>query len=161
MKKLHKVLTILAGAALLFALAACGGKQEAARAFTTGDLQALAEAGAFSEELEELDGDVAFMLYQLAGAGLDREALTDCAALRSAGATCEEGAVLVFTDEQTAQTAQSAMKGYLADQMDSNRDYRPDEIPKLENALLEQRENTVLLVVAADLDAAKGALGLS
>lgn len=161
MKKLQRGLICLAGAVLLFALAACGGKQEEAKAFTTADLKTAVEAGAFSEELEELDGDVAFALYQLAAAGLDREALTDCAVLRSAGATCEEGAVLVFTDAQTAQTAQTAMEGYLEDQMDSNRDYRPNEIPKLENALLERRENTVLLLVAADLDAAKKALELS
>ncbi len=160
MKKFQNVLIFLASAALMLALAACAGKEET-KPFAVENLQTLVEAGTFSEELEELDGDVAFMLYQLEDAGLEREALTDCAVLRSAGATCEEGAVLVFADGQTARTAQEAMKGYLEDQVDSNRDYRPDELPKLENALLEQRENTVLLVVAADVAAAKEALGLS
>ncbi len=43
-------------------------------------------------------------------------------------------------------------------QIDSNRDYRPQELPKLESAVIQQRENTVLLLVAGDLEAAQGVL---
>ena len=44
---------------LLLPLAACGGAEEKAGFDPEITLQALADAGAFSEELEELDGDAA------------------------------------------------------------------------------------------------------
>ena len=136
---------------LLLPLAACGGAEEKAGFDPEITLQALADAGAFSEELEELDGDTAFTLYGLGNSGLEREDLTAAKVLRSAGATCEEGAVLVFTSGDQAQTAVQALGDY-------NRDYRPQELPKLESAVIQQRENTVLLLVAGDLEAAQGVL---
>ena len=111
-----------------------------------------------SEELEELDGDTAFALYKLADAGLEREDLKDCAVLRSAGATCEEAAVLVLSDNQKAKSAGKALFAYIDQQIAANEDYRPAEIPKLEDAVLDRRENTLLLAVAADTQAAKDAV---
>ena len=90
---------------LLLPLAACGGAEEKAGFDPEITLQALADAGAFSEELEELDGDTAFTLYGLGNSGLERE-----------------------------------------------------DLPKLESAVIQQRENTVLLLVAGDLEAAQGVL---
>ncbi|MBO5918802.1 MAG: hypothetical protein J6Q14_08570, partial [Oscillospiraceae bacterium] len=49
-----------------------------------------------------------------------------------------------------AQTAAAALEGYLADQILANRDYRPAQLPKLEQAQLLCRGNTVLLLVAND-----------
>ena len=143
---------------LAVGLAACGGQRETGSRYETEDVQAMADAGAFSETLEELDGDTAFALYRLGEAGLERSQLTGCALLRSAGATCEEGAVLVFDTEDHAQTAQEALERYVQGQIEANRDYRPAEIPKLEDAVLDRRENTLLLVVAADTQAAKDAV---
>lgn len=141
----------------LFALTSCQGKTEAAPAYDTTRLQAMVDAGAFSEELEELDGDTAFALYRLADYGLSREDLTDCAVLRSAGATCEEGAVLIWKTQDQAKQATQALADYIQGQIESNRDYRPGEIPKLEKALIDCRENTLLLAVANDYDAANAA----
>ncbi len=100
-------------------LAACGGAEEKAGFDPEITLQALADAGAFSEELEELDGDTAFTLYGLGNSGLEREDLTAAKVLRSAGATCEEGAVLVFTSGDQAQTAVQALGDYVQKQIDS------------------------------------------
>lgn len=52
----------------------------------------------------------------------------------------------------------SVLEDYVASQIEENRDYRPEEIPKLENKWLEQRGSTVLLVVANDLKAAQDAV---
>lgn len=142
---------------LALGLTACGAGGGTAAPYETEAVQAMADAGAFSEELEELDGDTAFLLYRLEEAGLDRTALTGCAVRRSAGATCEEGAVLVFDSAESARTAKGALEDYIQGQIDANTDYRPAEIPKLENAWIDLRENTLLLAVASDLDAAKGA----
>lgn len=154
---MKKLLTIMLALALSLGMTACGGKDSGD--YKPADVQAMAEAGAFSETLEELDADTAFSaLYRLESYGLAREDLKDCAVLRSAGATCEEGAVLVFDTEDHAQTAQEALERYVQGQIEANRDYRPAEIPKLEDAVLDRRENTLLLVVAADTQAAKDAV---
>ena len=50
------------------------------------------------------------------------------------------------------------MPDYVQSQIEANEDYRPGEIPKLENALVSQQGSTVLLVVANDLDAANALL---
>ena len=127
---------------VLLGLAACAGENDAPPL----------------NDLEEVDADTAFALYRLGDSGLVREDLKESAVLRSAGATCEEAAVLDFTSADKAKTAADALQEYLAGQMESNRDYRPAEIPKLENALVDLRGETLLLVVANDLDAAQNAL---
>ncbi len=94
------------------------------------------------------------MLYGLEEAGLAREQFTGAIAFRSTGATCEELALLTFADEASAQTAAFALAGYIAAQVEVNKDYRPKELPKLEQAVLERRSTTVLLMVANDYEAA-------
>ena len=153
---MKKLLSLTLALALVLGLTACGGKKEN---YKTGDVQAMVKAGAFSEELEELDGDTAFALYKLADAGLERKDLKDCAVLRSAGATCEEAAVLVLSDNQKAKSAGKALFAYIDQQIAANEDYRPAEIPKLKGAYCNTWGNTVLMVVASDMDAAKTALG--
>ena len=159
---MKKRLGLALALALILGLAACGGeKNDAPPLYSSGDAAKISEAGAFSADvydLEDLDADVAFLLYRLGGRGLEREDLKECTALRSAGATCEEAAVLVFTSAEKAGTAVDALSDYIAGQIDENRDYRPAEIPKLENAWISRRGETVLLVVANDLDAAKKAV---
>ena len=152
MKKLLHMTLVLA---LLLGLSACakGGDNDAPPLYGTYHVAALVEAGAFSEELEELDGDTAFMLYKLADYDLEREDLKDCAVQRSAGATCEEAAVLVFTSADKAKTAKGALEDYVQGQIEANTDSRPAEIPKLEEALVDVRGETLLLAVANDRDA--------
>lgn len=159
---MKKRLCLALALALLLGLAACGGgKNDAPPLYSSGHVEKIDEAGAFTAglyDLEELDADTAFMLYRLGDHGLAREDLKECTALRSAGATCEEAAALVFASAEKAGTAMDALNDYIAGQIDENRDYRPAEIPKLENAWISRRGETVLLVVANDLDAAKKAV---
>lgn len=157
MKKLLHMTLVLA---LLLGLSACakGGDNDAPPLYGTYHVAALVEVGAFSEELEELDGDTAFMLYKLADYDLEREDLKDCAVQRSAGATCEEAAVLVFTSADKAKTAKGALEDYVQGQIEANTDYRPAEIPKLEEALVDVRGETLLLAVANDREAVEQTL---
>ncbi len=140
----------------LFALAACGSQQQ--DVYETSDVQAMVDAGAFSVALEEVDGDTAFQLCGLSSAGLNREDMTDCAVLCDMGLTCEIGAVFVFSTEEQAASAVTALEDYIQGQITENENYRPEEIPKLESALLDQRGNTVLMAVASDTQAAQGAV---
>lgn len=156
MRKLFPLPLVLA---LVLGLAACGGgANDAPPLYSAGLVTKLVEAGAFSEKLEELDADTAFLLYRLADSGLERADMKECTVLRSAGATCEEGAVLVFASADQANTAVDALSSYIDSQITANEDYRPGELPKLEDALISRRGETVLLVVAGDIDAAKQAV---
>lgn len=150
---------LLAGALLALSLTACGGQKDSKAVWTEGHGQDILASGAFSEELEELDLDTAFLLYKLEDAGLTREQLTGGLCRRSAGATCEELAVLIFDSQEAADTAAAALQTYLEGQIEANTDYRPAEIPKLEGAWVEQRGYTLLMVVANDVEAAKQAVG--
>ena len=144
----------LLAAAIGLALAACGSKEPEVKAWTAADGQAIVDSGAFSDELDELDVESACAVY-----GLDAGQVgADSFIRRSAGATCEEVAVLVFDSQEHAKAAVSVLEDYAENQMEENRDYRPAEILKLENKWLEQRDNTVLLVVANDLKAAQDAV---
>lgn len=155
---MKKLLALMLGVVCVLGLTACGEKAPASaqeQGYELGALASMVEAGAFSEELEELDGDTAFMLYKLADYGLVREDLTDAAVLRSAGATCEEGAVLIFADGEKADVAAEALSSYLESQIEANESYRPNEIPKLQGAVLKVQGNTVLLAVANDAAAVR------
>lgn len=156
---MKKIMMAVLALSLALGLTACGGgNNDAPPLYASFHVEKMEEAGAFSETLEELDADTAFALYRLSDYGLDREDLKECTVLRSAGGTCEEGAVLVFTDADKAKTAVDALNGYIDSQIEANTDYRPAEIPKLENAWISQRGETLLMAVANDLDAAKEAV---
>ena len=67
---IKKLLSLTLALAAVLTLAACRGNEinDAPPLYSVGSVEKLAEAGAFSEELEELDGDTAFALYKLANA---------------------------------------------------------------------------------------------
>lgn len=95
----------LMAAVVALGLTACGGKETAA-AWTKEQGQGIVDSGAFSDELDELDLDTACAVY-----GLDRQQVTDGFVRRSAGATCEEAAVLIFDSEDHAKAAAETLSG--------------------------------------------------
>lgn len=144
MKRLTFLLLILS---LTLVLTACSPNRSKTP-FSPTLIDPLLQSDAFSEPLEPLEEDLAWMLYGLEDSGLSRDDLTALHAYRSSGATCEELAILLFTNETAAQTVANALDLYITGQIQSNKDYRPAEIPKLEQTFLEQRGTTVLLMVA-------------
>ena len=149
---------IPAALTLCLTLAACGGDSQAAGAFDPATAaQALLDSGAFTDTLEAVDAEVAATLY-----GVDAADITDCAVYTSLSAGAEEIAVLVMADETSATAAMDGLEKRVADQKAALESYQPDEVAKLDSAILEQRGSSVLLAVCADADAARAAIdGLS
>lgn len=150
---MKRALAAALGLVMLLGLAACGDK--AAKEFDAETTpQALMDAGAFSEDLEEVEPVVLLQLYQL-----DESKVAAAAGFGSTGLTAEEVAVFEMTDEAAAQEAESLLQAHLEYQKESNVDYRPNEMPKLDKAVVERRGKTLLFLVAADYAAADGVLG--
>lgn len=137
--------------ALLLSLAACGGKVREFDVDATP--KALMEAGAFSEELEELEEIILLRLYEM-----DESKVSKAAGFASTGLTAEEVSVFEMVDEQAAKDAEAVLQAHLEYQKESNVDYRPGEMPKLEKAVVERRGRTLLFLVASDYAAAGKAL---
>ena len=143
-------------AALCLLLGACSAPADSGSAAFDPEAatQAVLDSGAFSVELTELD---AALLYDFSGYGLDSSTLTASKAYSSSG-FAEQVSVTVWKDEAAAQAAVDMFKTYLEDMAATYKDYAPAEVPKLENAVLEQRGGSVLLAVANDAGAAKTAV---
>ena len=150
---MKRLLPGLISLAMFFTLAACGG-QAAAGFDPAADSAALLETTAFSEDLIEIDAETACMLY-----GIDGETVTGVAAYGSTGATAEEVAIFTLDSEESAAAALEALELRVSDRMVALADYQPQEIGKLECAVVEQRGDTVLLVVAADYTPVEDLLG--
>ena len=155
MKHSLSKLMILA-AALCLLLGACSSPAESGTTAFDPETatQAVLDSGAFSVELTELD---AALLYDFSGYGLDSPTLTASKAYSASG-FAEQVSVTVWKDEASAQAAVDMFKTYLEDMAATYKDYAPAEVPKLENAVLEQRGSSVLLAVANDAGAAKTAV---
>ncbi len=138
---------ILAGfltAVFCLSLTACGGK-EVKDFDPAADAQTLLSSSAFTETLEEIDRDTACSLY-----GIDSATVTGSAVYGSTGATAEELALFTFEDSDGAEAAATALGYRIEDRKEELADYLPDEISKLDEAVVETRGNSVLFVVAAD-----------
>lgn len=148
MKKLLSVLLLLC-----LTLTACGDKGGGAYD-AEGATEALLYSGAFSLALEEVPAEA---LYDFSGYGLDTDKLTEAKAYAASG-FAEQVSVTVWKSADDAKAAVAAFGDYLQDMKDMNADYAPEEVGKLDRAIMEQRGSSVLLVVAADEAAAKAAV---
>lgn len=126
-------------------LAACGGGESTAPFDPETDAQTLLDSGAFSDALTQLDQDVACALY-----GIDGSTVTSAAVYASSGASAEELALFAFSSDEDAEDALTALGYRVEDRKDELKDYLPKELTKLDKAVLTRRENSLLLVIAAD-----------
>lgn len=153
---MKKLTMLLAGAVCLcLALTACGPKESTEQGYDPAAVeQALLDSGAFSQPLDTLKLDTACTVqYDLAA-----DAVTGGVAYASLTAGAEEFAVLELAEGVDGKTVLSDLQAYLDTRVEELENYQPQEVEKLKNAILDQRGSTVLLVVAADPEAAKSAL---
>ena len=154
MKKLLLCLPVLA----LLLLCACGGKTGApadkAPLPSPEDLAAeLQASGAFAEELVLTENDVGCFLY-----GLEESDAPEMHYYFSSGAVADEIAILPCADDAALEKVRSECATRLDLQTQLFTEYKPEEVPKLEKALVLQRENTVVLCVATDYEKAQAVL---
>ena len=152
----HTIWKAALAAVLCLSLAACSGGQEAqapAAYDPAQTAQALLDSDAFSGELAEISRDAVPAYY-----GLDEAAVQDCLAYGSMAAGSEGFVAAVFTDESAAKAGAEALQDWVDLQKSAQSSYMPEEVAKLDKAILSQRGASVVLVVPNDADAAQAVL---
>ena len=124
---MKKALSVILAFSLILALSACGGKK-AAFSPAKDAAQLRDTQGVFATGLTQIDQAAACALY-----GIDESTVTASAVFGSTS-SAEELAIFTFSSQEEAQAAQTLLH----------------ELPKLEKAVIEVREDSVLLVVASD-----------
>ena len=136
----------LATLAAIVLLAGCGSTAK------TIDANALAKSLAteieYDDTLKELTGDEISMI-------VDLPEEVEAVMYAGSGSTAEEVGVFTAPDAETAKETLSDVQTYLDDQADSFQDYVPEETKRVGNAVLEQKNQYVILCVSGDSDQAK------
>ncbi len=147
MKKIWR--NLAAGFAACVLLASCGEQN----ADIQVDINALAEALdtgiTYQDPLEKLDSDMIGMLYSVDGL------VEESVVYMGSGATAEEIAVFVCNDADTAKNeVQPIVEEHVQSQIDAFSSYIPEEVAKLEDAVIRQAGKYVVLSVSNDPDGA-------
>ena len=146
---------ILAAALALLLLCSCGSRNNAKPPYDVAHVNLLMESAAFEgSEMAPVDSFIISMLY-----GIEESTITECHAYMAVNTSvsADELVVLVLADAEAAIAAEEACKARVAAQIAVCESYAPAAVPRLEQAFIGRRGNTVLLAVG-DPDAIASAL---
>lgn len=140
-----------AGAAALYVAAAGCSKQ-----LTLEPADALAQLKdeiTFTDQMTDMDSESTCRFYDV-----DTGLVNDSSAYVGSGATAESMAVFEAVDADAAGSIADALQTFTDGWIDGYSDYKPEEVPKLESAVLEQNGVYVVFCVSADNTTAKTAV---
>ncbi len=109
----------------------------------------IVSALAWDDELALVDDQVASSVYSIP------DGLEDVALYLSSGATAEEVAVFSFSSEDKAKEMEQNLKSRIDSQIAGFSDYVPDEVPRLESAVIYRSGRYVAFCVSGDENAQK------
>lgn len=149
---MKKIVSLLLVCTLLAALCACGKKPEAKAVDLNALGEELAGSAVFSNTMVKMNAELAVRLY-----GLDENTASKSVLyISDGGATAEEIFLAEAADADGAAALKTACEERIAGQKDSFKNYVPEEIVKLDDAVLVTEGNCVILVVSCDSAAARG-----
>lgn len=151
---MKKLILIILALSLLLSLGACGEKEESAELDAAALADALLKGNVFSVSLEELNPGKLTAFY-----GVSEEAVEQALLYHAAGTSKEQIVLLRAKDANAAAETAAVLKALVAEWIRADTDYAPQEVPKLEKAVLRQSGAWVVLVVANDPDAAAKLVG--
>ncbi len=145
---------ILIVALALLLLCSCG-QNNAKPPYDIAHANLLMESAAFEgSEMAPVDSFIISVLY-----GIEESTITECHAYMAVNTSvsADELVVLILSDAEAAIAAEEACKARVAAQIAVCESYAPAAVPRLEQALISRRGNTVLMAVG-DPDAISSAL---
>lgn len=104
----------------------------------------------YTDELMEVSLEKASMFYDFTGIKIDEACLYE-----SSGATAEEIVVLKCADSQSVEAAKTVLSNRVSEQIESFKDYVPEELTKLKSAVIISNSNYAILSVSDDPSGAK------
>ena len=123
----------------------------------TVDAKAIADALlsdiSYDDQLSEVDLDTAKMFLNFADVEINEAYIYE-----SSGATAEEIVVLVCKDSDSAAKAKSAFEQRVEEQTENFTDYVPEEVPKLNDAVIITSREYAILSVSGDSSKAKDSI---
>ena len=128
----------------LMLLCSCGSNDSKA-SYTLAHADEVLNSGAFEgSEMAPIDSYVISLLY-----GIEENTITECIGYMAVNASvsADELVVLILTDEEAAIAAEEACKARVEAQIAVCESYAPAAVPRLENAFISRRGNTVLMAV--------------
>jgi len=145
---MKKAIILICIAAALLSMCACGKTIELDVKAAAAELVEKVE---YQDTLYELPENMLPTLYGIT------DGMTG-AAYAGSGATAEEVAVFDAGSDKTAEELMKTMQTRLDDRAESYANYMPDEVFKIENAVLQQHGKYVILCVTDDTDSAKAVI---
>lgn len=146
MKKSRRV-AILLVSFLLAMVSLVGCKKDTDVIINVDQLaQQLAQEAVFKDELVELDDSMFDVNYY----EVSEDDIVSKKVYYNSGATVEQVVVIEAKDHTSAQDIKGELQKCIDEQIDQNKNYLPDEVPKLEKPVLKTMSNYVILVVSED-----------
>lgn len=148
MKKIVSLLLVLA--LCLLSITACSGDKAQGDIDVAAAAQQAKDAGGYTDELIQLTDETILSSYAL----LDTQKLESYAVYVSGTmGTPEEVAVLTGKSDEDVAGILAAVQRRVEDLTINFEDYRPDEMPKIQNAVIVEKGRTVLFAICPEHDA--------
>ena len=145
---MRKALTVIAVVAAAMMIVACGGKK------ADFDLAALGNdlnsKITYQDSLMEMDVDTAGMFLNLSDISVTKAAIYE-----GSGGTAEEIVVLECATDDDAKKAEQVLKMRVDEQIESFTDYVPEELTKLNDAVIKVSGKYAVLSVSDSPDEAR------
>lgn len=145
---IKKVLTYIMAVIMVVTITGCAKEEKAVDAAALGE--ALLNNITYTDEMAAIDLETAEMVYYFGEASV-----TNAYIYESSGATAEEIAVFQCADEASADIMEKAVAERVEEQKESFENYVPEELVKLDAAVIARSGNVVILSVSADAEKAR------
>lgn len=153
---LKKVLSLTVAALLSIGLlSACGGEDESSAVSLNVDeaAETLVSQLTFQDEMLKLEDSVLEKFYDV-----DPDAVGDIAVYTATSGVKAEEVAVVQVKDGGSDTVKAMLDSRLEDQIAKYEGYAPEEMPKLENPVMEEKNGYYFFILADDQDAAREAI---
>ena len=130
----------------LFIFTGCQKKEESKSVDVSTLADEIVQTKAFDDSLSKTENNVAYMLLNI-----DSEKINDISCYMNTGAT-PEMVVVLKANEDYKQTAIDSLKSYINSEKENFESYKPEEVVKIDNMILQEVSDTVVLCVSNKSD---------
>ena len=133
---------------MILSLAACGSKSEAKELDLDAFAKQVIDSVEYDDDMVQLNEQIASEYYGLSFDGLEQWVAYGS----GTAATTNELMLMRLKDDAAVSAAKEAVQKRIEDQTSNYEGYRPDELFRLENAVVEVRGSYLLFSISPDND---------